>query len=780
MVKVALIETKPSRNKFTEFDFNFDHYYLCSDSAVKKVYKKHVDIDIDLSSYDWVVLVGSDAFKYFTKNNSVMEFAGKLVDDKFLPTINPAMLSFKPEARRTWEDSVESINGFVNGTAKASRIPRENYVGITQTKQAKKYIREALAHPNQYVALDSETSSLYCRSGHILGFSISYKLDHGAYISSDCVDEELESLMQELFNRKEVVFHNAKFDLAFFEYDFGFTFPRFHDTMLMHYLLDETPRTHGLKYLAVKHTIYGDYEKELHSWIDEYSKKHGILKADFTWDLIPFEVMWPYASMDAGVTLILFSMFYPALQKNKKLLSVYNTIMIPGTRFLTDIQENGVPFDVSRLRFSREVIDLKIKEAEATLMRLEPVKQFIAENGEFNPNSVLQLRKLLFDYIGLEPTGIKTGKGLPSTNAEVLEILAENNEVPAHILTLRKYGKIKNTYIDKILESLDSDNRLRTNFNLHMTTSGRLSSSGKLNMQQLPRDEPAVKGSIKAREGWKIVAMDLQTAEVYVAAVLSKDESLMEVFRQGGDFHGTVAHKVFKLKCDPSEVKNLFPDKRQAAKAITFGIMYGAGPNKIASEITKNTGMYCSPSEAKEYIDDYFREFKQLRKWIDKSSENIVNNSYVYSHFGRKRRLRNVTSSDRGVVGHEIRSGLNFLVQSVASDINLLGAIDTHAELKKRNMKAKIFALVHDSILAEVPDNEVEDYCAILTKYIQMDRGVSIPGKPINCDFDIGEDYSVDEDHKDGKFTEKYGSDFRNFELNILSGVQDTNLRIPE
>ena len=292
----------------------------------------------------------------------------------------------------------------------------------------------------------------------------------------------------------------------------------------------------------------------------------------------------------------------------------------------------------------------------------------------------------------------------------------------------------------------------RTGFNLHSTTSGRLSSSGKLNMQQLPRDNPIVKGCIRAAEGHKIVAMDLTTAEVYVAAILAEDKALMDVFRSGGNFHSTIAKTVFRLPCEVEEVAELFGTQRQAAKAVTFGIMYGAGPKKISEQVTKDSGKFFSPNEAKEVIDDYFQSFHQLKKWIESNHRFIEQNGFVYSYFGRKRRLPNVKSSDAGIKSHSIRSGLNFLVQSAASDINLLGAIDMHNYLKATKSKAKIFALVHDSILAEVPYSEVDGYCDQLEYYIQMDRGLSIPGAPVGCDFEVGDDYSM------GKFDKQYGN----------------------
>ena len=753
MANVALIETKPSRTNFTrEFDgaFEFDQFQLCSDPSIKKVLKRDCDIEIDTDEYEWVILVGSDALKYFTKINSVTEYSGKKVEKKFLPVINPAMLAFKPEARRTWEDSKANIIGYIRGELEDAVIDSSIAWGIQDTEEANEFIRCAIKDPCPYVALDSETTGLYPRDGHMLGISLSYNGKCGAYIDTDCFDDSTESLLQTLFNEKAVIFHNAKFDMAFFEYHFNFKFPKFEDTMLLHYLIDENPGTHGLKQLAMKFTPYGDYEKPMYDWIDQYRKENGILKADFQWGWIPFEVMQTYAAMDAVVTFMVYEKFVK-IKQNKKLCWVYDNILIPGTRFLTDAQDNGVPFDKKRLYTAQNIMQDDIDNAIAALYKDERVRKFEQIQGkEFNPNSTLQLRKLLFDFLGLNPTGKKTGTGADSTDAEVLKELSAQSPVPQLILDIRQKSKIKNTYLDKIIPQLDRDSRLRTGFNLHGTTSGRLSSSGKLNMQQLPRDNPAVKGCIKAAAGSKIVAMDLTTAEVYVAAKLAEDEALMDVFRSGGNFHSTIAHTVFKLPCAVEDVAELYSDRRQAAKAVTFGIMYGAGPAKISEQVTKDSGKYFSKNEAAEVINDYFKTFHKLKSWIETNQKFIEQNGFTYSYFGRKRRLPNVASEDKGIKSHSIRSGLNFLVQSAASDINLLGAIDMSAFIKSQRMKSKIFALVHDSILAEVPEDEIDFYCEMLKKFIQMDRGISIPGAPVGCDFEIGDDYSM------GKFEKQY------------------------
>jgi len=751
MNNIALIEAKPSRNNYSEFNFEFDRFALCSNPDIKKVLKKDVDLEFDPDAYEWVILIGSEPLKYFTKVTQVMQYAGTVVDDKYLPTINPSMLAFKPEAKQIWTDSVKNITDYVSGARKKVQFSEDQLKGIEDTKVALAYIQKCIDSSSSYFAIDSETTALYPRNGHILGLSLSWIEGYGCYINADCIDETVEAKLQELFNKKRAVFHNAKFDIAFLEYHLNVQVKEFDDTMLMHYIIDERPGTHGLKLLAMQYTDYGDYEKPLYDWIDDYRKKYKILKDDFKWEWIPFEVMVPYAATDAIVTFILYEKMRRALESgNQNLTNAYKNILIPACRFLIDVQNTGVPFNRERLIKSQELMAKEIHEAVEKLSKHEAIGKFESEEGKvFNPNSVIQLRKLLFDYIGLEPTGIKTEKGENSTNSEVLEKLSIIHEIPRLILDIRKKSKLKNTYLDKIIPQLDRDSRLRTNFNLHTVTSGRLSSSGKLNMQQLPRDTAIIKGCIMARDGYRIVAMDLTTAEVYVAAVLSNDLELQEVFKSGGNFHSTIAHKVFQLDCPIEEVAIKYPQWRQAAKAVTFGIMYGAGPTKISYQVTKDGGNL-SVLQAKRVIKDYFNTFWKLEEWIEERKAEIMRNGRIYSHFGRRRRLDEVKSDNKGIQSHAVRSGLNFLVQSVASDINLLGAIEAHNELKQKNIDAQIFALVHDSVLAEVREDLVEKYSDILKKSIQKDRGVSIPGCPIGCDFQVGKDYSM------GKYEECY------------------------
>jgi len=749
-MKIAVIDKAPNRTRYSEyFNFEFDHYHMSS-KPITKLLKKDVDLEIDLDPYNYVILVGAEAAKEYAKITSVTNYAGQLVNDKFIPISNPAMLAFKPEGKPDFQRAVDKIHKYIEGVLRPTA--EGDYKGIDNTAEAIAFFQEVLANAQGYVALDTETTALYPRDGYVLGLSMSYKSKHGRYILTDCLDEECMKLLEQIVKDFNIVFHNMKFDYKMIKYHLGLDFDRsrVHDTMVMHYVLDEAD-THGLKQLALKYTDYGDYDSELDDFKKEYCAKNGVLQDDFTYDLIPFDVISRYAAIDTAVTYDLFHKFWPIIQKNDKLLHVYKEILIPGTLFLMDMEEQGIPISRERMEAANLYLDEEIQKAKEAIYEFDEVKRFEQDTGKiFNPNSVMQLRVVLFDYLGLEPTGKKTATGAISTDAEVLEQLSEQHPLPKAILKVRQLGKIQNTYIQKILPELDRDGRIRTNFNLTFTTSGRLSSSGKFNAQQIPRDDPIIKGCIQAPQGYKIVSQDLTTAEMYYAAVLSSDINLQKVFSSGGDFHSTIAKMVFNLPCEVEDVKKQYGAMRQSAKAISFGILYGSGANKVSQTVTKATGEPYPVEQAQSDIKQYFTRFNKLKQWLDTRKAFIEQNGYTYSFFGRKRRLPNVFSSDKGIAAHEVRSGINSEIQSLASDINLLGAMGTAKEISDRKLDAKIFMLVHDSIVALVREDHVEEYCEILKRNTQHDWGCSISGSPIGVDQDIGDDYSF------GKFIETY------------------------
>lgn len=568
MKKVALIDKAPNRTRYSDyFPFEYDHYHMSS-VPITKLLKKDVDLEVDLSPYDLVILVGSEAAKEYAKVTSVTNMAGQIVNGKFICITNPSMLAFKPEGKPDFQRALDKIIKFYNDEVKPEVVG--DFAGISDTEEAKNYLKEILLNAEGYVAWDTETTALYPRDGYVLGVSLSYKPKQGRYILTDCLDQECIELMQNIADKFFTIFHNLKFDYKMLDYHLGIKFPRdkVHDTMVMHYVLDEND-SHSLKQLALKYTDYGAYDDALDEFKKAYCSSNGILQDEFTYDLIPFDVIAIYAAKDTGVTLELFHKFWPIVQKSEKFMWVYKNLLLEGTLFLMDMEEVGIPVSKERMAAAKRYLDERIIEAKRVIYEFDEVKRFEKNEGKiFNPGSVMQLRTILFDYLQLSPTGKRTATGAISTDAEVLKQLAEEHPLPAAILTVRQLTKIQNTYINKILPELDRDGRIRTNFNLIFTTSGRLSSSGKFNAQQIPRDDPIIKGCLKAPLGYKIVSQDLSTAEVYFAAVLSGDKNLQDVFRSGGDLHSTIAKMVFNLPCEVDQVKKLYGKLRQAAKAI--------------------------------------------------------------------------------------------------------------------------------------------------------------------------------------------------------------------
>lgn len=742
---------------------DFDELYLCS-TIIDKMKVADIDLDLEvLKYYDIVLLVGAEPCKVVVKlSGSVTEFQGSIIDEKFIPIINPNMLYFKPQLESGFQAAIIKIKTFMNGT---SMVASTDYKGITDPVEALQYV-DWLDKNFDVVAVDTEGTALYPRDGYTIGISLSGNLETGRYIDANIVEGELHNKLQKLFLDKQIVFQNAKYDLSMLIYHFNFKFhtdyrhPKcYHDTMLMHYALDEN-NGHGLKELAVKYTNLGFYEKDLDEFKSNYCRTHKIKKEQFTYDLIPFDVLSSYAAKDTSATIALYNIFYPILLKNERIMKMYRTLLIRGTTFLMNVQEAGVPFSETELEKAASILQAKYDEAMLGIYEHKEVHDFEEAAGvKFNPNSVFHLRSLLFDYCKLPVSGKLTATGNLATDAEVLDDLAKLHPVPALITTAKKTKKLLSTYIYKAMQYLDRDGRLRTNFNLHIATSGRLSSSGKLNLQQLPRDDKTVKACIRARKGYKIVACDLSTAEMYIAAVLSGDKRLQEVFTKGGDFHTEMAIQAFSLSV-PDEVElaalrdrgfieaatrrcfieTYYTGKRQAAKAVSFGILFGAGPETVAEQ----AGI--SMSEAKESIKIYFQKFSKLKQWLDNTAQTIEKQGYVYTFFGRKRRLLNAKSADKGLKAHDIRSGTNALIQSASSDVNLIGAMDSYDELVNLGLDFKMFALVHDSIVSEVKDEDVDEYIKVVRYNLQKDMGLSIPGFPIGVDFDVSQNYAGTEE----------------------------------
>lgn len=732
--KFALVLSSPLKNAtpslLKEYSGNikFDVLYLSSEPK-EKILKKDVDLDMTVfSSYDIICPVGAESLKYACGLTGITKYNGSVVNEKFIPIIDPNMVFIKPQYGDDLVKAFKKINSIVSGEQPLTF--NKSYHHYTDEHEFLPYLKKLKAA--ELISVDTETTSLSPRKGNILGFVFSTEPHEGVYVDAHIIEYYYDDF-EEIFRTTKCVFHNAKFDIQFINHEYGFEFPDFEDTMLLHYCLDESVGSHGLKQLAMKYTDLGDYEKELDDYKKTWCRQNKVKLDDFNYGMLPPEILAPYGCKDGDGTMQLYKKFKPLVDKNPYFTKLYGEILKPAIMAIIHLESNGGPINLEILDSLIADYKIDIEEAMNELAFHPAIQQFEDDTGKtFNPNSVFHLRQVFFDILKLKPIK-KTDTGAFSTDAEVLEEL--KHPIAEAVLDLRKKVKLSQTYLKNIKEGVDNDSRLRSSFNITGTTSGRLSSSGVINYQNLPRDKDAgIKKIFKAREGFSIVQADLGTAEVYVAAALANDKFLQRAFVEKMDFHSYVAKNMFKLDCTVDEVKKLYPDERQWAKAITFGILYGAGPSKISE--TANVTL----AEAKDFIVKYFKEANNLRKWIDSCLSTIEANYFIYSAFGRKRRLPEVQASNKGVAAHASRSGLNFLIQSVASDINVLGLVDTVNWVKENKLqdKVRIFATVHDSIVAEVSDDMLAEYCKVLKANLQKDRGVYIPNCPIVVDVEVG------------------------------------------
>jgi len=707
---------------------SYDTYFLCSKEK-EKILKKDVDLDLtQLDKYQVVCPVGAEALKYVCGMTGITKYNGVFIEKKYIPVIHPKLTIFKPQYQDDIHKAFSMIEKVKKGDVESEKF--EKYYKVIDTQDEFKLYLEKL-YKSDKIVVDIETTSLSPRKGAVLGIALSTKSHEGIYVTAEVAELYIEELAQ-IFKEKICIFHNSKFDMSFLKYEFGFEFPNFEDTMLLHYSLEETVGTHGLKPLALRFTDLGDYEKELHDYKKTFARKNKIKLEDFNYGMLPVEILAPYACKDADGTFQLYDKFYPLVSENEKFSKLYEEILKPATTSLSELENNGGPISINHAKDLHSNYEIDIEECINEISMDASVKRFERIHEKtFNPNSTHQLREVFFNILKLNSTK-KTATGAQSTDKEVLSEL--DHPLSDAILDLREKTKLSNTYIRNILKGLDKDQRLRSSFNVHGTTSGRLSSSGTLNYQNIPRDNKDIKKLFRARDGFQIVQCDLKTAEVYYAAALSKDSFLQRAFIENLDFHSYVAKQIFNLPCKINEVKKVYPDQRQYAKAITFGIMYQAGPAKVAE--TANISFL----QAKQFISKYFREASRLKIWIDQSNIFIENNAYIYSHFGRKRRLPESKSPNKGVARHAIRSGVNFLVQSVASDINILGVIDTINWIKENKYDKFMipFTVVHDSIVAEVQENYIDEWVTNVQGFLQKPRGIEIPNCPIGVDFEIG------------------------------------------
>ena len=408
-------------------------------------------------------------------------------------------------------------------------------------------------------------------------------------------------------------------------------------------------------------------------------------------DQIELDCATEYAAEDADVTLQLHKKMWPQIEKNEGLRFIYEKIEIPTLVVLQKMERNGVLIDPERLLGQSSELGTKMDELEKSAYR--------AAEQAFNLNSPKQLAEILFDKLGL-PMIKKTPSGAPSTSEEVLEKLSLDYPLPKIILDYRGMSKLKSTYTDKLPRMINAETgRVHTNYAQAVAVTGRLASSDP-NLQNIPvktEEGRRIREAFIAPAGSYIVSADYSQIELRIMAHLSEDSSLLKAFHDGQDVHRATASELFDIT--PLEVN---PEQRRYAKVINFGLIYGMSAFGVAS----NLGI--SRTDAKNYIDRYFQRYPGVAQYMDNIRTMAREQGYVETVFGRRLWLPEINSPNGPRRQAAERAAINAPMQGTAADIIKLSMIEVENWLENEQLESKLIMQVHDELVLEVPDKELD------------------------------------------------------------------------
>jgi len=399
---------------------------------------------------------------------------------------------------------------------------------------------------------------------------------------------------------------------------------------------------------------------------------------------------------------------------------IYREIELPLSFVLRDMEKEGFLTDENTLRALGTNYRAKIAQLTEEIYEIAGTK--------VNLNSPKQLSELLFEKLQLKPAPKKTKSGY-STNAETLEMLAENYPICAKILEYRKYQKLESTYTDALLRLRDPDGRIHTSFDQVATATGRISSQ-EPNLQNIPvRTEMGreIRAAFIARPGWLLVDADYSQIELRVLAHMSGDEIMQSAFLEGQDIHQRTAAEVYGVP-----IEEVTGAMRSAAKAVNFGIVYGISDFTLAKNIS------VTRKEAKEFIDRYFDRYPAVKKFLNEAVETGKQQGYVTTMCGRRRYLPELKSPNYNMRAFGERCAMNSPIQGTAADIIKMAMNRVHAALKEEGLKARMLLQVHDELIIEAPEEEAERVEALLRECME---GVMQLSVPLKTDISIGGDW---------------------------------------
>lgn len=406
--------------------------------------------------------------------------------------------------------------------------------------------------------------------------------------------------------------------------------------------------------------------------------------------------------------------------KERNLYDLYENMELPLVEVLFDMEMEGFRVNKEKILEISAIFKKEIEEIS---------NQIFDYTGEvFNINSPKQLSVILFEKIGLKPGG-KEAKAGHSTAVDVLQGLINDHPCIPLILRYRELEKLRSTYLDGMLPNIDGDGKIRTIFKQTVTATGRLSST-EPNLQNIPvrkKEGKQIRELFIASEGRKLVCADYSQIELRLMAAFSGDESLINAFNNNEDIHALTAAKVFNI---PLEM--VTPDLRRQAKAVNFGIIYGISSFGLSTDL--GIPIY----QAKEFIDNYFRTYPKVYEYMEKLKKDAKAHGFAKTYFGRIRYIPELTMSNRNMQMFGERVAMNMPLQGSASDIIKLAMIKVHKALKDNNLKSKLIMQVHDELIIDTYEDEIEIVSKILKE--NMENVVSLPVKLV-ADLGVGDSW---------------------------------------
>jgi DNA polymerase-1 len=429
-----------------------------------------------------------------------------------------------------------------------------------------------------------------------------------------------------------------------------------------------------------------------------------------TFNQIALEQAAPYACEDVDITLRLQETLRPQVESEGRLAEVLDHIELPLINVLSRIERNGVAVDAERLHEQSQQLDQRIRELEREAFELA--------GREFNLSSPKQLGQILFEEQKI-PVLKKTPKGAPSTAEGVLEELALDFPLPKVIMQHRGLAKLKSTYTDKLPRLLNkATGRVHTSYHQAVTATGRLSSSDP-NLQNIPiRTEEGrkIRQAFIARPGYRIVAADYSQIELRIMAHLSEDKGLLQAFAEGRDIHTATAAEVFG-----TSLEKVSGDQRRSAKAINFGLIYGMSAWGLSRQL------HIERNQAQTYIDRYFDRYPGVARYMERIRSQAAEDGYVETVLGRRLYLPEIKSQNRNRRQGAERTAINAPMQGTAADIIKQAMIDVDAWLAEGEFDALMVMQVHDELVFEVAEHQVETFIEQVQKRMQGAAELNVP-----------------------------------------------------